>query len=251
MGHSSPLRFSWGWMASSTYAVHLTIPHQMAWQQRFVQAFKQVMKAGQSDEPSLSTWLSQFLLAYRSTPHATTNTTPGELSLQRKLRTRFNLLKPNLQSLVITKQATQKKHLTQRSRLRQFSAGQLVMTILKTKGYQKSFKANQDQFRMKLNLKMVRRHVDYLRDWSVSTNPSIAVDSQPEDSLKILSPLMTHLLSPHLLLQVSSHFVNSHFVNSRYSRMYSQKYSPLDVNVLVVTLCVTVTSRTFFTVWFV
>ena len=106
---------------------------------------------------------------------------------------------------------------------------------------------------MKLNLKMVQRHVDYLRDRSVSTNPSIAVDSQPEDSLKILSPLMTHLLSPYLLLQVSFHFVNSHFVNFRYSRMYSQKYSPLDVNVLVVTLCVdmAVTSRTFCTVWFV
>ena len=85
------------------------------------------MKAGQNNESSLSTRLSQFLLTYRSTLHATTNTTPGELFLQRKLRTRFDLLKPDLQNLVTTKQATQKKHHDQHSRLRQFSAGQLVM----------------------------------------------------------------------------------------------------------------------------
>ena len=84
-------------------------------------------------------------------------TTRGELFLQRKLRTRFDLLKLDLQSLVTTKQATQKKHHHQQWRLRQFSTGQLVMaSILKRNGYQESFKANQDQFCIRLNSKMER-----------------------------------------------------------------------------------------------
>ncbi len=41
--------------------------------ERFVQTFERAMKAGERDEPSLSARLSQFLLTYRSTPHATTS----------------------------------------------------------------------------------------------------------------------------------------------------------------------------------
>ena len=156
--------------------------------ERFVQTFKRAMKAGQNDEPSLSTRLSQFLLAYRSTPHATTNTTPGELFLQRKLRTRFDLLKPDLQSVVTTKQATQKKHHDQHSRLRQFSAGQLVMArdfrsqdkwlpgVIQSQSGPVSYDVELE------NGKIVKRHVDHLRKRSVSAKPSTPVDSQPEDS---------------------------------------------------------------------
>ena len=66
------------------------------------------MKAGENDGPALSTRLSQFLLCYCSTPHTTTNVFPGELFLQRKLRTRFDLLKPDLKGLVNAKQSDQK-----------------------------------------------------------------------------------------------------------------------------------------------
>ena len=95
--------------------------------ERFVQTFKRAMKAGENDEPSLSTRLSQFLLTYRSTPHATTNSTPSELFLQRKVRTRFDLLKPDVQSIVSEKQSLQKKYHDQHSKIRRFSIGQFVM----------------------------------------------------------------------------------------------------------------------------
>ncbi len=63
--------------------------------ERFVQTFKRAMKAGEREGRSLKTRLAQFLLSYRSTPHATTNVSPSKLFLQRKIRTRFDLLKPS------------------------------------------------------------------------------------------------------------------------------------------------------------
>ena len=56
---------------------------------------------------SLQHKLAIFLLQYRSTPHSTTGRTPAELFLGCQLRTRFSLLKPNLQQTVEDKQAQQ------------------------------------------------------------------------------------------------------------------------------------------------
>lgn len=95
--------------------------------ERFVQTFKRGMKAGEESAPSLNARLSQFLLAYRSTPHATTNVSPSELFLKRKIRTRFDLLKPDLQSRVMSKQEDQKKYHDRHCKPRQFTIGQSVM----------------------------------------------------------------------------------------------------------------------------
>ena len=63
--------------------------------ERFVRTFKRAMRADEKHEPSITRRLSEFLFSYRSTLHATTNTSPGELFLQRKLRTHLDLLKTN------------------------------------------------------------------------------------------------------------------------------------------------------------
>lgn len=50
--------------------------------ERFVQTFKQAMKASGKQGHSLSHCLANFLLTYRSTPHATTGVAPCKLFLQ-------------------------------------------------------------------------------------------------------------------------------------------------------------------------
>ena len=71
--------------------------------------------------------LANFLLSYRSTPHATTGCTPISLFLKRELRTRLDLLKPSLSDQVIQKQTTQSDHHNVHARMREFDIGQAVM----------------------------------------------------------------------------------------------------------------------------
>ena len=55
--------------------------------ERLVQTFKQAMKAGEQDGFTLQHQLQNFLITYRSTPHATTGQSPASLFLGRPLCT--------------------------------------------------------------------------------------------------------------------------------------------------------------------
>ena len=94
--------------------------------ERLVQTFKKSMKASQYDGRSHSQRLASFLLSYRSTPHSTTHETPGDLFLKRKLRTRLDLLRPDVNNTVQNKQAMQIKNHDRHCRGRQYFVGQKV-----------------------------------------------------------------------------------------------------------------------------
>ena len=66
--------------------------------ERFVRTFKDAMKSTSccgGEGRDLRYALSNFLLIYRSTPHALTGKSPAELMLNRRIRTRLDLLKPS------------------------------------------------------------------------------------------------------------------------------------------------------------
>ena len=138
--------------------------------ERFVQTFKNAMKASEADGQSLITRLNVFLSKYRTTPHATTGLTPSELFLQRKVRTKLDLLKPHTSEVVARKQLEQKKHHDKHSKLRSFTDGQtvLVRDYLSNKKWVYgviSCVLGPTMYKVKLsNGSTVVRHVEQFRD---------------------------------------------------------------------------------------
>jgi len=74
--------------------------------ERAVQIFENGMQ--KFTEGNWTDRLSRFLFHYRSTPHSTTGVTPAELLLGRKLRSRLDVLRPDLGSKVMRRQMEQK-----------------------------------------------------------------------------------------------------------------------------------------------
>lgn len=68
--------------------------------ERFVQTFKKVLHC---NPDNIDIGLSNFLLAYRNTAHATTGETPAQLLMGRSLRSRLDLVRPNIQDTVMSK----------------------------------------------------------------------------------------------------------------------------------------------------
>ena len=96
--------------------------------ERLVQTFKKAMKAAKECGKDLQQALSNFLLTYRSTPHTTTNETPAQLFLNRKLRTRLDLLLPNKDKTILGAQAKQKQsHDHKKNGMREFKVGEEVL----------------------------------------------------------------------------------------------------------------------------
>ena len=78
--------------------------------ERFVQTLKRPLKSGERNGKTIHHRLAEFLLPYRSIEHATTNMFPSKLFLGQKLRTRFDLLKPDTKGVVLPRQADQKQY---------------------------------------------------------------------------------------------------------------------------------------------
>jgi len=137
--------------------------------ERFVQTFKQAMRAAKNDEGVLQYKLAQFLLTYRSTPHSTTGVSPAELFLKRPLRTRFDLLKPSnsVESHVMSKQSDQKSFHDNHSKFRMFTNGQSVL-VRNLRGEPKWLpghiveQTGPVSYRVQVGDYLWRRHVDQL-----------------------------------------------------------------------------------------
>eukprot|EP00731_Ephydatia_muelleri_P006059 Em0003g307a len=95
--------------------------------ERFVQTLKNALRRTKDIGRTFQHRLAGFLLAYRTTPHATTNVAPCELLMNRKIRTRLDLLHPDIESRVAKNVSRQKAVHDLHAKAREFLVGQRVM----------------------------------------------------------------------------------------------------------------------------
>ena len=100
-------------------------PRSNSQAERFVQTFKQFFKVEGSDLIKQS--LARFLFSYRTMPNSTTGQTPAELFLNRRVRMRLDLIRPDLGRKLFNKQSDQKTRHDKSSSERQFALGEQVL----------------------------------------------------------------------------------------------------------------------------
>lgn len=72
--------------------------------ERFIQSFKNSMRAMKQDNKDLNHKIANFLLNYRNTPHSVTKETPAKLFMGRDLRSCLSLVRPDVKATVINSQ---------------------------------------------------------------------------------------------------------------------------------------------------
>ena len=191
--------------------------------ERYVQTFKQAMRAAKDDPGTLSTKLMRFLLAYRTTPNATTGVSPAELLLGRTIRTRLTLLKPDVSTKVQDKQASQKQHHDKKAKERHFQVGQSVLvennkpepkwvlgTVLE--------KLGDTSYKVQVGDLIWKRHVDQLLQTSI-TQTNINSKATDDDDLNSWPPISQDNPTGHQTEQVSRRYPNR-------LRRPPERYSP-------------------------
>ncbi|CAC5387865.1 unnamed protein product [Mytilus coruscus] len=118
-----------------------------------VQSFKEDMK--KIKEGTVQEKLNRFLFNYRITPQTTTGLAPSELLMKRKLKSRLDLVFPNIEKRVQERQQKQKHH-DKKSVNRQINVGQGVFA----RNFRNWFK-RLNGFRR--NGRVIRRHIDHIR----------------------------------------------------------------------------------------
>lgn len=154
--------------------------------ERFVQSFKQSMKTMSNSQMSLQEKMAKFLHAYRNADHATTGQAPAVLFIGRRLRSRLDLLKPDLRRDVMQKQSIAART----GHVRNFVIGQQVLARDYRQSKQKwqrgeiLSKTGPLTYTVRIGHDVIwRRHIDQLLDATAhrATNKN-AEDDVSEDS---------------------------------------------------------------------
>ena len=154
--------------------------------ERYVQTFKQAMRAAQGDPGTLSIKLMRFLFSYRTTPNATTGVSPAELLFGRTLRTRLHLLRPDISTKVQEKQASQKQQHDKSAQERQLQVGQSVL-VENSKSEPKWVlgtvleKLGDISYRVQVGNQIWKRHIDQLLLTSITEANSNTTDANSDE----------------------------------------------------------------------
>ena len=93
-----------------------------------MQTFKYAMESSADDlASSIQRQIQNFLLSYRSTPHATTGSSPAKLFLQRELPTRLSLVTPDIGSRGASQQDKIKCNHDKFAKFREIAVGDCVL----------------------------------------------------------------------------------------------------------------------------
>ena len=118
--------------------------------ERAVQTFKQSLR--QISGGSIKEKLAKFLFKYRITPHSSTGIAPSELLMGRRLRSRLDLLKPDLAATVANNQLKQKLSHDKSKPYRTFTEGDVKNSQQQSRsGFLELSKRQQDHYLMMLN----------------------------------------------------------------------------------------------------
>ena len=177
--------------------VTLYHPRSNGQAERFVRIFKQYFKA--EGGGCIKQKLAQFLFSYRNTPNSTTGQTPAELMLNRRPRTRLDLLRPDIENKTLNKQADQKFKHDKHSKERDFLVGEPVL-VQNFRGEPKWLKATIIERTSPVSYKTLvgeevwRRHADQIRkrpydgvqkSTANSQESNVAIPSTSESALVI------------------------------------------------------------------
>ncbi|XP_062865163.1 uncharacterized protein K02A2.6-like [Trichomycterus rosablanca] len=150
--------------------------------ERFVQTFKRSIKAMEKENISLQHKVDNFLFVYRNAVHSTTNQAPAMLFIKRTLRSRIDLLKPNLRREVQNKQFS----MLPSEATRTFDVGQEVLA--------RDYRGNKWtpgrnvtrngplMYEVDIGEQTWRRHVDQLLNAQPNNTPELPT-SKPQDTV--------------------------------------------------------------------
>jgi transposase InsO family protein len=145
--------------------------------ERFIQAFKNSMRAMKDESGDINQKIANFLLADRNTPYSTTNETPPKLFLGRNLRTRLRLIKPDIQINVSRNQMNTTFQEKRTKNSRYFEDGQSVIARdYRGKGNKWTsgiIKEREGPLMYKVEIEpgtIWRRHINQLRDSEINEN---------------------------------------------------------------------------------
>ena len=171
--------------------------------ERLVRTFKESLKAGERDGISLQHRLENFLVTYRTTPHSTTQVAPCTLFLGRSIRTRLDLVHPDIAQRVRSKQAKQKQQHDQHAQHREFVIGQRVMTRNYRPGpdwISGTITAQKGPLTFTVcidNGQLWKRHVEQLKPLSLPLQTEFSKPDADSDDVQGPSPPISSEQPPH------------------------------------------------------
>ena len=179
--------------------------------ERAVRTFKERMSAAKSSTPDINIRLHKFLLSYRNAPHKSTGRPPAELMFGRRLRTRLDLLKPDVRARLESSQFRQQRDHDRRATPRAFAAGDPVW-VLQTSGagyLQGTIVRRTGPLSYVVNVGGVhnRKHADQLRFRRAEADGRCEQDEGIEDTqfpLSIVPPTLQMLAVPAIPLPAAT-----------------------------------------------